>query len=116
MTNVTLGTQFATVILNGSGNGTVKLGPISAREVWNPANAHVSANANPINEAQCSIYVGDTVMPNNFRDGTFSGSSGDSTDKIGADIVKMGHYIWAVWTGGDAGQIATLSVTGTRDI
>lgn len=104
------------ITLDSNGNGTAQLGPLSAREVWKPQNVHVSANANPSNEAQCSIYVGDTVNPANYRDGTWSGSSGDSTDKINADVIKIGNYIFAVWTGGDSGIQATLSVTGTKEI
>jgi hypothetical protein len=114
--NVPIGPEgFGSVVLDGSGNGTVKVGPLTAREVWHPANAHVQASTN-VNEAVCTIYVGDTATQSNFRDSTFTGSSGDSTDKIGADIVKSPHKIFAVWTGGDAGSRATLQVTGTKDV
>lgn len=107
--------ESATVVLNGSGNGTAKVGPISAREVWHPDNAHVSCATN-VNEAQCLIYVGDSPIQRNFIDGTFSGSSGDSTDRIGSTTVKVSQYVWAVWTGGDAGTSATLTVTGSKDV
>jgi hypothetical protein len=107
----------SSVVLNASGNGTAKVGPISARETWYPANAHVAANSGSvINEAQCLIYTGTSVGPNNFRDGTLSGSSGDSTDAINHDEVKQGEYIWAVWAGGDTGVTATLNVTGMREV
>lgn len=106
----------SSVVLNASGNGTVSLGPLTAREVWHPANVHVQANQNPVKEAVCNIYVGDTPTQNNWRDATFSGSSGDSTDAVSADVVKCGWKIWAVWTGGDAGQTATLVITGTKEV
>jgi len=109
--------QFDNVTLNSSGNGIAQVGPISAREIWYPSNAHVSANiGNVTNEAQCIVYVGTTVEANNFRDGTLSGSSGDSTDAISSDQVSMGEYVFAVWSGGDAGAIATLTVTGEKEI
>jgi hypothetical protein len=101
--------------LDASGNGTLKLGPIGAREVWHPDNIHVNVSTH-VNEAQCQIYVGDSPIQSNFRDGTFSGSSGDATDKISADVVKVGQYVWAVWTGGDAAATATATVTGTKDV
>lgn len=107
--------DHAYVVLNGSGAGTVKLGPIGAREVWHPENVAVSANQSPTNEAQCLIYVGD-ANTKAFRDGTFTGSSGDSTDKCNADKIKVGQFIWATWTGGDPGVQATLTVTGTKDV
>lgn len=106
----------AFVVLNGSGAGTAKLGPLTAREVWWPVNASVRVNQNPTNEAQCQIYVGETPTQDNFRDGTFSGSSGDATGKVGGKPVKKNQFIWAVWTGGDAGQTASLTVTGTKDV
>lgn len=107
--------QSATVTLDGSGDGTARVGPLSAREVWYPANVHVSASTNT-NEAQCSIYAGDAAIAQYFRDGTFSGSSGDATDRVSADAIKVGSYVWAAWTGGDAGAVATLTVTGEREI
>lgn len=107
--------QSAQVTLNGSGNGTAKVGPLSAREVWSPQNVHVSVATNT-NEASCSVYAGVDATAPNFRDTTFSGSSGDSTDKVNADTIKCGQYIFAVWTGGDANQIATMTVTGSKAI
>ncbi|HEY4798642.1 MAG TPA: hypothetical protein VII99_06140 [Bacteroidia bacterium] len=115
MTQVLLN-ESASVMLNASGNGTVKMGPLSARSVWYPANVHVSANANPTNEAQCSVYCGDLPIPANFRDKSVSGSSGDSSDRVSASVIKCGQYVYAVWTGGDANVFATLIVTGTKDI
>jgi hypothetical protein len=115
MTTVTLN-QSVAIQLNASGNGTAKVGPLTNREVWSPQNAHVSANTNPVNQAQCSVYVGDAPTSQNFRDATVSGSSGDSTSRINADTVHCGQYVYAVWTGGDANVFATLTVTGQKDV
>lgn len=105
------------VTLDAFGNGTVSIGPLSAREIWYPANAHVCTEETTVtNEAVCQVYVGDTPIKPNFRDNTFTGSSGDSTDRVSADIIRVGRYVWAVWTGGDPGSTAVLNVTGTRDI
>lgn len=117
MPTQTLKGTFATVTLDGSGNGVAKIGPSSAREIWHPENVHVSANTgNVTNEASCLVYVGQTVGANNFRDGTLSGSSGDTTDAVNADEITVGEYIFAVWSGGDAGVTATMVVTGSKDI
>lgn len=108
---------FDSTTLDASGNGTAKVGPISAREIWYPSNAHVSANIGTVtNEAQCIVYVGNTVGAGQFRDGTLSGSSGDATGKISADIIKQNEYVFAVWSGGDPGATATLVVTGYKDV
>lgn len=107
--------ETATVTLNGSGGGTAKIGPISARETWHPANVSVKASTATA-EAQCLIYIGDRPIQANFIDGTFTGSSGDSSDRVSATKVRVGQYVWAVWTGGDAAATATLTVTGTKDL
>ena len=103
------------VFLDATGSGTVHAGPLSAREVWNPASAHVQVASN-INEAQCTIYVGPGPSQQYFRDNTLSGSTGDSTDRIAADVIKVGNYVWAVWSGGDPGSQATLAVTGLKTV
>jgi hypothetical protein len=108
--------ETAFVTLDASGNGTAKVGPISAREVWHPSNVAVSANAGATLEAQCNIHVGLSATPSTYRDGTVNGSAGDSTDKVNADTVRCGEYVWAVWSGGNVGSRAVLTVTGTKDV
>lgn len=119
MTTVPL-RETAFVRFDGSGNGTAKIGPISAREVWHPSNVAVSGNdpatGPPTRESQCQIYIGMDPSLANYRDGTVNGSTGDSTDKVNADTVRCGQYVWAVWIGGDAGARGILTVTGTKDV
>lgn len=107
--------ETAPIVLDGSGNGTARLGPLTAREVWYPDGCSVKANNTPTNEAQCSIFVGNTATQDNFRDQTFTGSSGDATDKIAGKLSK-GGFVFAVWTGGDAGVQAYLTVTGEKEV
>lgn len=104
-----------TVVLSGAGAGTAKIGPAGARETWYAASAAVSCATN-VAEASCRIYVGDQPIPSNYVDGTLSGSTGDSTGRVSAAPITLGRYVWAVWAGGDPGTVATLSVTGTRDL
>lgn len=110
--------ESASVVLDGSGNGTAKVGPQSAREIWHPKNVSVNtvqAAGTITDEAQCVILVGD-VNTRRQRDATQSGSTGDATDKVNADTVKCGEFVWAVWTGGDAGVTAIVTVTGEKDV
>lgn len=115
MATVPIVPGVATVVLNGSGNGTAKVGPIGTRETWSPAVASVSVSTN-VNEALCRIYIGDSVSAANYIDGTLSGSTGDSTGNVSGCQVPLGWYVWAVWSGGDAGSVATLNVTGTKTV
>ena len=103
------------IFLDGSGNGTASVQPLSAREVWSPDNAHVQVSTNA-NEAECQIFVGQSPDNYSYRSGTFSGSSGDSGGSISSSKVYRGDRVWAVWTGGDPRAQATLTVTGTKDV
>lgn len=106
--------EIRQVSLNGAGNGTASVGPFG-REIWHPATVSIKVSTNT-NEAQCSIYTGSDTTDRNFVDGTFSGSSGDSTDKLAGQDVTPGNQVFAVWTGGDANALATLSIQGTKTI
>lgn len=104
--------EYTTATLDGTGSATVQLGPLTAYETWLPSTAAVSVSTNT-QEAQCQVYLGDQPIQANFIANTLSGSTGDTTGLPGNPL-KTGQYVWAVWTGGDAGSIATLKVIGTR--
>ena len=106
--------QSMPVTLNGSGNGTAKVGPLSAREVWYPDNVAIGVNGFT-KQCSCTVYKGPDTSQASFRDISTFGS-GDNTGACNADTVKVGEYIWAVWSGGDAGFSATLTVTGLKDV
>lgn len=118
MTTVPLN-ESGVVVLDASGNGTAKIGPLGQGETWNPAVVHVKtaqAPAQIVNEAQCFIYAGGQPVDSFFADSTSSGSTGDSTDSAGAYPIGKGEWIWAVWSGGDAGAEGIVRVTGTKVI
>ena len=118
MTTVQLN-QSAVVTLNASGNGTAQLGPLSAREKWLPLVVSVKTNQAPgtvVKEAACRICAGPDTSDPWFVDGTLSGSSGDSTGNVAGQEVDCGEYVFAVWTGGDAGVQGRVSVQGSKVI
>jgi hypothetical protein len=104
--------------LDGSGNGVVQLSPDGSQEHWFPTIVSVKVSQPVTNEAQCKIYVGPSATDLSFVDGTLSGSTGDSTDRVtGQEIARTRMpYIFAMWTGGDPGHIATVTVTGEKAI
>jgi len=103
----------AYVTLNGSGNGTASVGPLSHGEAWTGVTAHVSVATNAA-EAQCQIYAGAEATPGYFGDATTWGSTGDSTSNL--NDVRVGGQVFATWTGGDPGSVATLAVTGIKAV
>lgn len=104
---------FATVILNGSGNGVASIGPGRVREHWQISSVYVNVSTNN-NEATCTVFVGSTLNSSTAFGTTFTGSTGD-TCGIGIDI-QPGMQVWAQWSGGDPGSQATVNLTGTYSI
>lgn len=104
--------------LDGSGNGTASVGPLSPGEQWASGDAGVLTAAVSVatnaSEATCKTYAGAAATPGYFADATTWGSTGDSTQNL--RTVKVGGQVFAVWTGGDPGALATLTVTGTRKV
>lgn len=106
--------ENASVSLDGSGNGTLKMVPYGGGLIWLPTVVSVKASSNK-NEASCRIYIGPAPDDQWFVDGTLSGSTGDSTDRVsGRQIDTHGNALWAVWEGGDPGASATMTVAGTE--
>lgn len=103
----------AYTVLDGDGNGTASTGPESYQEQWSGLTAAVRVATNA-SEATCSVYAGAAATPGYFRGATTWGSTGDSTTNL--STVQIGGSVFAVWTGGDPGATATLTVTGTRTV
>jgi len=102
------------VVLDASGNGTLRMMPYGGSLTWLPTIVSVTASSSKA-EAQCRVYVGPDTSDQWFIDGTLSGSTGDSTDRVtGRQVDSHGHALWAVWTGGDPGAVATMTVAGTE--
>lgn len=101
----------ATVTLNGSGAGQVSLTPPSGT-MWQLSLAAVSTTS-VINASQAFLYLGSSSGPLTLIDSTFLGNSASSGKVAGAPFYH-GVYLWAVWSGADAGAVATLQAYGTQ--
>lgn len=103
------------VTLDSSGNGFVRIGPGEPAAQWKPSVISVSVNTNVL-ESDCNIFAGPSPVQSYYVDGTHSGSTGDSTDRILGKTISRTRlgYIWAVWTGGDPRSQATVNVVGDK--
>jgi|ERR1700722_18083550 len=102
------------VKLDGSGNGSIGVGPTGFKETWENVTASVHCATNVI-EATCRIFVGPAAIAQYFVDGTYAGSTGDSTTNLPPTIVG-GQQVFAQWMTGDANTTAYLSLSGTRNV
>lgn len=103
-----------TTILDDTGSGTASLGPTGFGVTWSQITVSVHCATN-VSEATCRVYAGPQATPNYFADGTTWGSTGDSSDNM-PPVLPVGQAIWAVWSGGDAGTTAYLTITGTQTV
>ncbi len=101
------------VTLDGNGNGNVAISIDNTNVRWVIDKVSVetnqAANTSPI--PRCVFRMGDPVS-GTFLGGTESGSL-DTGD--GRAILFAGDTMYAVWSGGVPGSIATATVTGTFD-
>ena len=110
-----LAQPFAQVTLDSNGNGIANIGPVVSRQHWQLISASVKTTQTPgtvTNDALCDLYVGSNVNQGTFVSHSITGSSGDTCGLGGQDI-QPGMQVWAVWTGGDAGATAVLTISGT---
>jgi hypothetical protein len=113
MPQLTLDTS-ASAVLDASGNGTAAAGPGLPGVSWDAgAGVAVSASAN-VAEAICRVYLGIAPIAGSLIGTTSTGSTGDSTTTT--SVVWPGQSLIAVWEGGDPGAVATMSITGTKQV
>jgi hypothetical protein len=106
--------EFASVVLDGSGGGTARIGPAAHGVVWNPSVASLKVST-AVKSPTCLVYAGSSATADNFVDGTYTGSQ-NSTSNVAGQVLYLGQYVFAVWTGGDPGAQATMTLSGTKDI
>lgn len=94
------------VVLDGSGTGSVTFGPSRIETEYTSISVSVSTN---VDEPTASIYRG-TVNPGTLKSSTFSGSK-DTDSSFNDGSLFPGEYYTCQWTGGDPGAVATISYT-----
>ncbi|MEU9048370.1 hypothetical protein AB0D63_43280 [Kitasatospora sp. NPDC048343] len=100
----------ATVVLGPTGAGQVTLGPTVGPPRWNVTSVAVRTGRpgqRPV--PRFTLYV-DSADANGLVDLTYDGSSDATVVQI--QLLK-GQQLIGVWTGGQAGDVATMSVYGT---
>lgn len=100
------------VVLDASGNGRLELGPDSGPPYWTVTKLVVKTDRPGVAPVpSCSVYV-DSEDDNGLQAATYDGSRDESAEDID---LQRGQHLIAVWAGGQAGDVATLSVSGWKD-
>jgi hypothetical protein len=111
--------RTVSVTLSG-GTGTVSVGPSFPGEVWYPTSVSISCTGNqPTPTAPaistCSIYSGNAVNNNTFVDATYQ-VLGASSSMISGQVLYPGTSVFAQWENCNSGVVATMTITGTRQV
>lgn len=97
----------AAVVLNSSGAGFVTLMP-DGMTAWKVTHAQVATTTGPADQSQAQLYRSG-VFPHRLLGQTAQG--GGDTLSFEA-ILRPGDTLICVWQGGNAGDAATLNITG----
>lgn len=99
------------VTLNAQGTGQVSLGPDQGQPYWHVTGVVLQTNrpnASPV--PVCQIYLDDPTAGSSLgltSNGSWKTASCDQ-------MLSRGQHIIAVWTGGQAGDVATMTLSGTK--
>src|SRR6185437_12235228 len=90
-----------TGVLDGSGNGTIEIGPLTPGHTWLPQSTSISMSGNiptgtGANAPQVSVYAGNGVSPSNLIDSSYNVNA-NSSSMISGQSLYVGNQIWAVW-------------------
>lgn len=108
--------EFGDTVLDGSGDGTVRLGPSAHGVVWRPKVVSIKmTGAIPSGVATCFVYAGNSATDQFFVDATYNVKN-NATGKIEGQEIRLGQYVFGVWDGATAGATATVVVSGEKDI
>ena len=103
-------------LLNGSGDGTLSVGPGGIGNAWYPVSIFVGTGTGigglAADTSQCGIYAGPLAVAQYALQTLLPGTG--LVGSLPASLVP-GQYVFAVWTGGVAGDTINLNVNGSQD-
>lgn len=101
-------------VFTGAGNAQATCGPQASSEVWSLDQCFLSTSVGALDPAECTVYVGGLPLAQYAVTGSISG--GQSQFGMGGVQVPNGWFVYALWTGGTAGALAYLRVTGVKTV
>lgn len=102
------------VAFSGAGTAQASVGPQSSSETWSLDQCFLSTSVGALDPAECTVYVGGLPLAQYAVTGSLSG--GQSQFGMGGVQVPNGWFVYAVWTGGTAGALAYLRLTGIKTV
>lgn len=101
------------ITLNASGAGAAYIGPAFPGVVWTVNQVSCVTSTNVTGTTQFEFYF-PAVAPIYFQGGSYSGNQ--DTDTGLSMTIFTGQQLIGVWSGGDSGATATMSILGTMTV
>jgi hypothetical protein len=101
------------VILSSTGAGSLSLAPTGLGVVWYPVQATISTTTGVLDSSTFNLYLGPAGVPITLVGTLFPGGAG--TVALAIPEMTPGQALIATWTGGHAGDLASINVIGTMD-
>jgi hypothetical protein len=113
LTGVPLTGGQAQAIVSGSGAAQVSIGPNGLGTIWYPVQATVQTTTGVLDTSTFNLYLGPAGVPITLVGTLFPGGSG--TVALAIPSMSPGQYLIGVWSGGHAGDLASVNVIGTMN-
>lgn len=102
--------ESASIIFDANGQGTVIVGPNVYGTIWNISRVTTTCTSPNTNQVTFTIYRG-YISPGMQIGGTYSGQQDSDETSIN---LKTGDQLVGQWTGGNSGDVGTMTVFGTQ--
>lgn len=96
------------------GSATVQIGPQGLGTRWFPTQANVATTTGAADTSTVALYLGAQTQANLLGGSSYAG--GLDTIGINTGPLTPGDLITAVWSGGHAGDTATLTIYGDQEV
>ena len=104
----------ATSYIGAGGKATVQVGPAGLGGSWEPTMAVVATASGAEDTSTCQLYIGPAGIPLQSLTAGLTYAGGGSTIGLAAPVITVGLCIIAVWSGGNPGDLVSLTVYGTQ--
>lgn len=101
-------------VIDGTGSASVRVGPQHWGQTWYPVSADIATTSGVADVSTCQFFLG--VISAASQIGGQSYQGGGDTLSWSSRPLQFGEQVYAVWAGGNPGDIATLRVTGDEDV
>jgi hypothetical protein len=101
-------------IVSGAGTATVRIGPSGLGTRWYPQQCTLSTSTGPNDTSTAIGYLGPVATPSQVIFTSYQ--AGGDVQGLAVPVMQPGDLLTVVWSGGHAGDYATLQIIGDQTV